>query len=188
MPAIFRHAVYSFQKINVQINLENDMSNNKESFLLPMPQPWHGCNDPSPLPFVPPWPGDLIQVGLATRAAMRSVKYQLPAIMKLSPDAQESTIASIFEGLEQEGLLSAAEVESLRGVSKGKAFDAPLFNPDGSPSLCGVLGKFLAPSPERNLAGGIMGAAIGAAVGAGGGPAGAGAGAIVGGIIGHLLT
>lgn len=165
----------------------------KESFLPnrsndpTLPKPWPGCNDPLPSPLIPYWPGHLIQEGLAARAAMQSVRYQLPAIMKLSPEAQESMIASIFEGLEQGGLLSASELESLRGVSKGRAFDAPLFNPDGSPSLCGVLGRFLAPSPERSTSSTILGAAIGAAAGAAGGPAGAALGAILGGLGGSLL-
>lgn len=172
------------------------MAKSKETFLsgtssspaLPIPQPWPGCNDPWPWPNFPQWPGSLIQEGLASRAAMRSVRYQLPSILTLPPEAQESMVAGIFERLEQDGLLSSAELESLRGVSKGRAFDAPLFNPDGSPSLCGVLGRLLAPSPARSTSSAIVGAAIGAAAGAAaGGPAGAAAGAVVGGIIGSLL-
>lgn len=169
------------------------MTKSKESFLpksiIPTLPPGGDCfPSPLPWPWPMPWPGDLIGEGLATRAAIRAVRYQLPAMRTFSADAQEATIAGVLDGLQQDGLLTASEVESLRGVSEGRAFTVPLFNPDGSPSLCGVLGKLMTPSPERSTASTILGGAIGAGAGAlvGGAP-GAVLGALAGGIVGSML-
>lgn len=146
------------------------------------------CPDFIPLPFSPHQPWDLIQEALASRVAMQSVIIQLPAVLKLSIDAQESLVSSIFEDFKQKRFLSEAELESLRGVSKGRSFNAPAFNPDGSPSLCGVLGRLMMPSVERDVGGAIAGAALGAAAGAAvGGIGGAALGALAGGIAGHCF-
>jgi len=174
---------------------ERKMAKSKDSFLsrstvdTALPPPIGGCF-PTPWPPMPwplPWPGDLAIEGLAARAAMRTIKYQLPALQALPPEAQEATVAALLDGLQQNGLLTAAEVDSLRGVSEGRRFDAPLYNPDGSPSLCGLLGQLLTPSPTRSTASTILGAAIGAGAGAAlGGVPGAVTGAIVGGLLGSL--
>lgn len=173
------------------------MTKSKETFLSksilgPTLPPVGGCfpipTPPWPLPFPMPFPNDLVTEGLASRAAFHTVTRQLPTLLKLPPEAQEAIIAAHLEGLQKDGLLTASEVESLRGVSEGRAFTVPLFNPDGSPSLCGVLGRLLMPSPERSTSGAILGAVVGAGVGSWvGGPVGAMLGALGGGIAGSFL-
>ena len=161
-----------------------------ETFLPQQMSPRISTTSPTctlPMPHFPNPQWELIQEALASRVAMQSVMLQLPMVLKLPIADQEAFVSDIFEDLKCKGLLSSEDIDSLRGVSEGRVFNVAVLNPDGSPSLCGVLGRFMTPSPERDIGGAIAGAAMGAACGAAvGGPGGAAIGALAGGLAGHF--
>lgn len=151
----------------------------------PLPQPsgdpWN--NIPRPIPWWPsPWCDKLPWI-------IRSVTRELELLKAVPPEVQKKHFEATLNGLMEIGVLEESEVQTLLGASAGtRASIPPAVTPDGSPSLCGMIGATLAPGlgiekswRDVGVAGG---AALGAATGAGvGGTAGAIAGAALGALV-----
>ncbi|MFJ7964402.1 hypothetical protein [Streptomyces sp. NPDC096324] len=115
------------------------------------------------------------------------------AVLKAVPDEKRfDQLVVRLNSLTATGVLSQDDAATLEDVAGGKVAATalpPTLNPDGSPSLCGVLGStFMAPTAPNISGAGILtvglAAAGGAAIGGGlAGPVGAVVGAALGGSI-----
>jgi len=143
--------------------------------------PWDDI--PRPLPWWPtPWCDKLPWI-------IRSVTRELELFKTAPPEVQRKHFEATLSGLKEDGILDEGDVQILLGASAGARADIPpVVTPDGSPSLCGMIGATLGPGlgVERSWrdVGVAGGAAVGAAAGAGvGGTAGAIAGAALGALV-----
>ncbi|WP_158708341.1 hypothetical protein [Streptomyces sp. NRRL S-455] len=160
------------------------------------PQPAVGRNQPSgdQLPYVPPWdniPRPTPWWPWCDRLPwiIRSVTREMDLFKTAPPEVQKKHFEVTLNGLKEDGILEEGDVQTLLSAFDGARADIPpAVTPDGSPSLCGMIGATLVPrlNIERsgNDVGVAGGAAVGAAAGAGvGGTAGAIAGASLGALV-----